>query len=65
MLSKTRPTDPGAGSVGTAKLVAQSDDFNRYQTEFVTAAETLMASGRCSAKGSDQIYLDVATGKIR
>lgn len=50
MLSKTRPADPGAGAIGTAKLVAQSDDFNRYQTEFVTAAETLMSSGRCSAK---------------
>ncbi|MBC7281968.1 hypothetical protein [Hoeflea sp.] len=90
MLAQSRPADPGAGATGTAKLVAQSDDFHRYLSEFVTAAETLLVSGRCSAKdfasvggfikstskgpgvyftycggGSDQVYLDVTTGKIR
>ena len=49
LLSGARPADPGAGATGTAKLVAQSDDFHRYEAEFVKAAEALMASGRCTA----------------
>ena len=89
LLSPKRPRDPSQGASGTAKLVAQSDDFRRYRTEFIAAAEKLMSSGRCSAHdlmntggfikstrkgpgvyftycggGSDQIYLDVRTGKI-
>lgn len=49
-LADERPTDPGAGAVGMSKLVAQSDDFRRYEKEFVKAAETLISSGQCSAK---------------
>lgn len=50
LLSETRPADPGANASGTAKLVAQSDDFQRYEGQFVTAAENLLASGQCTAK---------------
>lgn len=49
LLSKSRPDDPGKDASGTAKLVAQSDDFQHYEHQFVTAAETLMASGQCTA----------------
>jgi hypothetical protein len=49
MLSETRPADPGQGAVGTAKLVAQSDDFRLYEAEFVKAAEILISSGQCTA----------------
>lgn len=48
LLSEVRPADPAAGASGTAKLVAQSDDFHRYEAAFVKAAEELMASGTCS-----------------
>lgn len=50
LLSEARPADPGQNASGTAKLIAQSDDFHRYESEFVKAAETLMASGRCTAQ---------------
>ena len=49
LLSEARPADPGAGATGTAKLVAQSDDFHRYEAEFLRAAEALIDSGRCTA----------------
>lgn len=49
LLSESRPADPGVGASGTAKLGAQSDDFRRYEAQFVTAAESLMASGTCSS----------------
>lgn len=54
MLSEQRPPDPGASASGTARLVAQSDDFRRYEAEFVKAAETLMASGRCTVSDFEE-----------
>lgn len=48
LLSETPPADPGADATGTAKLVAQSDDFRLHEAEFVKAAESLMASGDCT-----------------
>jgi hypothetical protein len=50
LLSEERAPDPGAGATGTAKSVAQSNDFSRYKAQFVRAAEALIASGQCSAK---------------
>lgn len=49
LLSENRPADPGKDASGTAKLVAQSDDFHHYESQFVAAAEALMASGQCTA----------------
>jgi len=49
-LSEKQPADPSSGAIGTAKLIAQSDDFRHYETEFVSAAEILMASKKCTAK---------------
>ena len=49
-LSTERPADPGEGATGTAELVADSDDFNIYQAQFVRAAETMMAQGMCTAE---------------
>ena len=49
-LSAQRPADPGAGATGAAKLVAQSDDFHRFEGEFVRAAEALIASGDCNPR---------------
>jgi len=48
MLSGTRPADPGAKASGIARVVAQSDHFNRYERQFVQAAEKLLASGECT-----------------
>lgn len=50
MLSSTRPADPGANASGVAKLVAKSDHFNRYERQFVQAAEKLLASGECTER---------------
>ena len=47
-LSEIRPPDPGAGATGMAKAVSQSDDFRHYERAFVTAAEKLVSSGRCT-----------------
>lgn len=49
LLSEARPEDPAKDASGTAKLIGQSDDFRRYESEFVKAAEALMASGDCTA----------------
>ena len=55
MLSKTRLPDPGANATGSEKLVAQSDDYQRYKSEFVHAAETLIASSRCTPKDFEEM----------
>ena len=47
-LAAKRPSDPGAGTVGIAKLVSQSDDFRKYKSAFVKASTELMASGKCT-----------------
>lgn len=47
-LSEIRPPDPGAGATGMAKAISQSDDFRHYESAFVTAAEKLVSSGRCT-----------------
>ena len=49
-LSKKRPPEPAARAAGTAKLISGSDDYRRYKNEFIRAAETVIASKRCSAK---------------
>jgi hypothetical protein len=50
LLSKTRPPDPSAGATGTDALVAKSDDYRIHKDAFVTAANELIRSGRCTAK---------------
>ena len=47
-LSKERPPDPAAGATGDEVLVAKSDDYRRYKSQFLTAANSLIALGRCS-----------------
>ncbi len=49
-LSKTRPADPAEGATGFEKLIADSDDFARYRTEFAKAAKDLIARGKCTKK---------------
>ncbi len=49
-LSRNRPADPAAGAQGVAALVGNSDDFHRYKSAFVKAAEKLLSSGECSEK---------------
>jgi len=49
LLMAARPADPAAGASGTAKLIGQSDDFRRYEAEFVRATDALLASGQCKA----------------
>lgn len=50
-LSETRPPDPAEGARGTEALIARSDDFARYRTQFAEAAQSLLDEGRC--KGAD------------
>jgi len=47
-LSAARPGDPAAGAQGRETLVAASDDYAARRTAFLTAAETLIASDRCT-----------------
>lgn len=49
-LSETRPPDPGANRVGIADAVSQSDDFRRYERQFVDAAAQLINDGRCTER---------------
>lgn len=49
-LTTNRPADPAEGAVGDSKMVAQSDDFQTYESQFVTAAQALISSGDCTAK---------------
>ena len=49
-LSQIRPDDPGASATGDETLVAGSDDFARYRTQFSAAAQQLIQRGRCSAQ---------------
>lgn len=46
-LTATEPKSVTASS-DTEKLVAGSDDFGTYRTQFATAAEELVSSGQCS-----------------
>ena len=47
-ISKKRPADPGKNATGIAKSVSSSDDYRIYKTAFITAAEKLIDSGRCT-----------------
>lgn len=47
-LTSTQPADPAAGATGLAKLIAGSDDFNLYETQFVEAARSLLSRGSCT-----------------
>ena len=47
-LSQTRPADPAETAAANETLVAQSDDFARYRTAFVSLAAQLISEGRCS-----------------
>jgi hypothetical protein len=47
-LAATRPAHPGDGEEGIAKVVSNSDDFMKYKSTFVKAANELVASGRCT-----------------
>ena len=45
LLSETRPPDPAAGATGVEAMISGSDDFGKYRSTFVQAAEYLIASG--------------------
>ena len=47
-LSETRPPDPAEGSSGLEALIAGSDDFTRYRTQFAKAAQSLIDQRRCT-----------------
>ncbi len=49
-LSDTRPPDPAADASGLEELVAGSDDFARYRTAFLDAAQSLIAQRRCTER---------------
>lgn len=49
-LTAQRPPEPGANATGTAKAVRQSDDFQKYGAAFTTAADSLVADGRCTLR---------------
>ena len=48
-LSPTRPVDPAASAPANYTLVKGSDDFRFHKDTVAKAADTLIASGRCSA----------------
>jgi hypothetical protein len=54
-LSETRPLDPSAGRTGLAKIIGGSDDFHRYEAEFLKAAESLIQSGRCTIADFEEV----------
>ena len=47
-LSESQPADPGAGAVGIAALISDSDDFRKHKDAFIAASQTLLSQGRCS-----------------
>lgn len=48
-LSSVRPADPAETAAVSERIVAQSDDFAQHREAFVTAANQLIADGRCTA----------------
>lgn len=46
-LSSTRPADPAETATADESLVAQSDDFAQFRSQFTAIASQLMADGRC------------------
>lgn len=54
-LAANRPPDPGAGAAGFEKLVSGSDDYRKYKSAFVKAAQNLIAAGRCTADDFKQM----------
>jgi len=49
-LSATRPADPAATASADYDLVKGSDDFRVHKDAFASAANQLVASGKCTAK---------------
>lgn len=47
-LSTSRPADPAANASGMDALIAGSDDYRIHRAAFVTAAQSLISSGRCT-----------------
>ncbi|GLQ05571.1 hypothetical protein GCM10007924_07920 [Sneathiella chinensis] len=47
-LSETRPPDPAEGASSAEALIAKSDDFARYRTQFANAARSLIDQRRCT-----------------
>ncbi len=47
-LSSTEPEDPAKTAKGFETIIAQSDDFAKYRTEFAEAAGQLISQARCS-----------------
>ena len=47
-LSETRPPDPAEGAHGAEALIAGSDDFARYRTQFAESAQSLIDQRRCT-----------------
>lgn len=47
-LSSTQPADPAEQATGLAKLIAGSDDFTLYETQFVETARKLLNQGLCT-----------------
>ncbi len=54
-LTAQRPPEPGANATGTAKAVQQSDDFRKYDAAFATAADSLVADGRCTLRDFENV----------
>ena len=54
-LSADRPADPAETAAASERAVAQSDDFLQYREAFVTAANTLIADGRCTASEIEEM----------
>lgn len=48
-LSQTRPADPAETATADESIIAQSDDFETYRAEFITAANQLIQDGTCRA----------------
>jgi hypothetical protein len=47
-LTASQPEDPGEGAVGTAALVARSDDYGLHGSAFVAAADSMIADALCT-----------------
>lgn len=47
-LTSVRPDDPAESATGLSALIGSSDDFDIYETQFVTATQKLLDQGICS-----------------
>jgi hypothetical protein len=54
-LAAERPADPAETATVDEALIANSDDFTQYRRAFVTATQSLLADGRCSAADFEEM----------